>query len=127
MKTTDATREAIAFHQWIPFLATFTRENSGAHARLDVLGPDVSYQVPTDNRPFDGISADVKDKEHAVWISFGALAADHVTHGVHDVVAIFYRPGSGQSGAALEIEAMDGTKTILMLTRPEAYALPASE
>jgi len=40
------------------FLADFTRNNRGAHARLEVLGLDVGYQVETDNRPFDGIAAD---------------------------------------------------------------------
>jgi hypothetical protein len=28
----------IAENQWIPFLADFTRENRGGHARLEVLG-----------------------------------------------------------------------------------------
>ena len=51
------------------FLADFTRNNRGAHARLEVLGPDVGYQVETDNRPFDGIAADENDGEDAVWIT----------------------------------------------------------
>src|SRR5260370_41977477 len=44
----------IAEDQWITFFAEFTRENRGAHARVEVLGTDVGYQVETDNRPFDG-------------------------------------------------------------------------
>jgi hypothetical protein len=47
--------------RWIPFLAEFTRENRGAHARLEVLAVDQGYQVETENRPFDGVSADAKD------------------------------------------------------------------
>ena len=50
----------------IPFLADFTRKNRGAHARLEVLGPDVGYQVETEDRPFDGIVPDLKDGEDAV-------------------------------------------------------------
>jgi hypothetical protein len=30
------------------FLADFTRNNRGAHAQLEVLGPDVGYQVEID-------------------------------------------------------------------------------
>src|SRR5262249_1309611 len=110
--------------QWMTFLTEFTRENRGAHARLEVIGTDVGYQVETDDRPFDGISADIKDDEHAVWITFGSTTADHLTHGIQNVTAIRVRPPLGQSGAALEVVAQDGTRTVLELSRPEAYALP---
>ena len=79
------TRE-IPFDQWIPFLAEFTRENRGAHARLEVVGPkdEPLYQVETENRPLDGVSADIKDCERTVWISFGSRPGQtSLTHGVH--------------------------------------------
>src|ERR1700722_7669898 len=53
----------------IPFLADFSRKNRGAHARLEVLGPDVGYQVETENRPFDRIVHDVKDCEMRFGLS----------------------------------------------------------
>jgi hypothetical protein len=46
--------QEIPASQWITFLTEFTSENRGAHARLEVLGPDIGYQVQTDNRPFLG-------------------------------------------------------------------------
>jgi hypothetical protein len=110
--------------QWITFLAQFTRENRGAHARLDVLGPDVGYQVETEDRPFDGIGADAKDNEDAVWIYFGSTPDDHLAHSIQNVTAIRVRPPTGRMGAAVLIEAQDGTKTLLELSRPEDYALP---
>jgi hypothetical protein len=121
-KATDTI--TISRDQWIPFLADFTRENRGAHARVDVLGPDVGYQVETENRPFDGIAADTKDGEDAVWITFGSSPDQHLTHGVRGVTLIRTRPPVGLHGAAVLIEARDGTKTLLELTRPEDYELP---
>jgi hypothetical protein len=117
--------QEIGKDQWIPVLEEFTRENRGAHARVSVLGPDVGYQVETENRPFDGISADIKNNEHGVWITFGSTPADHLTHGVQNVSAIRVRAPATNSGAALEVVAQDGTKTLLELSRPEAYELPA--
>jgi hypothetical protein len=108
----------------VPFLAEFTRENRGAHARLEVFGPDVGDQVITDDRPFDGISADTKDGERNVWIAFGSTPEDHFAHGVQNVTAIMVRPPTGHAGAALELEAEDGLKTLLSLSSREAYALP---
>jgi hypothetical protein len=116
--------QEIGKDQWLPFLAELTRENRGAHARVEVVGPDVGYQVEIDKRPFDGISADVKDNEQAVWITFGSTTADHMTHGVQNVTAIRIRPPVGDSGAVLEVVARDGTRTLLELTHPEAYELP---
>jgi hypothetical protein len=111
--------------QWLTFLATFTQENRGAHALLKVLGPDVGYQVETGDRPFAGVAADVrKADENAIWITLGDLPDNHMTHGVHNVKVIHALPIDGETGAVLEIEANDGTKTILELSRPDAYALP---
>jgi hypothetical protein len=112
--------------QWLAFLADFTRENRGAHARLEVIGEDIGDQVETENRPFDEVSIDVKDGEQVVWITFGTTPEDHLNHGVQNVVAIWVRLPSDQEGVALEIVAKDGTKTVLQLSRPEAYALPGA-
>jgi hypothetical protein len=125
VQTPPRATEEIRKDQWIPFLAAFTRENRGAHARVEVLGPDIGSQVETDNRPFDGISTDVKDGEHAVWITFGSTRADHVAHGVQNVAAIRVRPPVSDFGAVVEIVAQGGTRTILELSRPEAYELPS--
>ena len=113
--------------QWTTFLAKFTRDYRGAHARLEVIGSEVGYNVETENKPFDGVSADLKDGEHAVWITFGSTPADHLTHGIPDVTAIWVRQPMGQAGPALEVEGRDGTRTVLELSRPEAFALPPRE
>jgi Family of unknown function (DUF5335) len=104
----------------------FTKENRGAHARLDVVGAgtDVGYQVETEDRPFDGISADIKDRERTVWITFGDTASDHITHGIHNATVIRALAETEETGPVLEVEAGDGTKTILELSKPEAYELP---
>jgi hypothetical protein len=110
--------------EWIEFLARFTRENRGAHARLEILALDIGDQVETDDRPFDGIGADVKDGEDAIWIAFSDTLEDHFTHGVQKVKTLRVRPATGKYGAAVLVEARDGTKTLLELSRPLDFALP---
>jgi hypothetical protein len=116
---TDVARE-----EWNAFMARFTRENRGAHAEVEVLGLDVGHYVPLENRPFDGIAADVKDGENVVWMMFGQDPDDRLTHGIQQVTAIRVRPPVGAAGAALEVDSNDGTRTLLELSRPEAYELP---
>jgi hypothetical protein len=73
------------------------------------------------------LPAYTKGRTHPVWITFGAAATDHLTHGIHEVSTIYVVPPLGQSRAVLEVEANDGTRTVLQLNTPEEYALaPAS-
>jgi Family of unknown function (DUF5335) len=121
-KTIDVPRD-----QWNLFLTEFTRENRGAHARLDVFGPEVNYQVETEDKPLDGVAADIKDRESAVWISFGSRPEDHLTHGIQSVTIIRALAPGETTGAVLEFEDANGTRTVLELSRPEEYALPPAE
>jgi hypothetical protein len=91
---------------------------------LEVIGSDVGYQVETHNRPFDGVSADIKDGEDTVWIIFGATPEEHHAHGVDGATVIRLLAPGEHAGAVLEVETRGGTKTLLMLSRPEDYALP---
>ena len=109
---------------WNAFLAYFTREYRGAHGEVEVLGVEPGHLVPVENRPFDGISADTKDGEDVVWIMFGPEPMDRVAHGVNQPTAIRFRPPTGLDGPALEIEAQDGSRTLLELSLPEEFALP---
>jgi hypothetical protein len=85
---------------------------------------DVGSQVQTENRPFDGVSADVKDRERTVWISFGSNTAEHMTHGIHRAAAIRTLAAAAGAGTVLEVEDGDGTRTLLELSA-EGYSLPA--
>jgi hypothetical protein len=110
--------------QWEPVLTSVTRDYRGAHARLQVFGPDVGYQVETADRPFDGIAVDLKDGEHIVWIHFESSPGDHLAHGVHDVTAIRMLQPTATTGPVIEVEGADGTKSLLTLNNPEENALP---
>ena len=113
------TQQEIEQGQWNPIFAGISREYRGSHAKLEIYGPDVTYPVETEGRPFFGIAADTKDDERTVWIDFGDL-----THGVHNADVVRYLPRLGSIGPVIEIEDDDGRKTILTLSAPEAYELP---
>jgi hypothetical protein len=125
-RTENADPQSIEPREWIPFLAQFTEENRGAHARLAIVGAttDVGYQVQTEDRPLDGVAADTKASESTVWITFGSTANDHFAHGVHHATALRILEANRSRGPVLEVEDADGNKTILELTGVESYALP---
>ncbi len=119
-----AETETITRDQWNLFLAQFTRENRGTHGRLTILSDEGGYQVETEDRPFEGVAADVKDGENLVWITFGSTADDHLAHGIHGVTVIRALAAADGDGSVVEVESKDGTKTLLELSRPGAFALP---
>jgi hypothetical protein len=123
------TSQEIPTDRWIPFLAEFTRENRGAHARLEIVGSDtdIGYGVETEDRPFEGVSADIRNGERTVWVAFGSKTENHMTHGIRRATAIRVLPPAESTGAVLEIEGSDGTKTILELSHPEQFALAPAD
>lgn len=110
--------------EWNEFLADFTRANRGAHAELEVLGLGGGRYVPTEDRPFDGMAADLKGGENIVWMYFGQDPDDRLTHSIQQATAIRVRFPEGGSGYAVEVDAQDGTRTLLELSLPQAFELP---
>jgi hypothetical protein len=112
--------------EWIPFLAQFTRENRGAKARLEVIQPGSEFgdAVETENRPFEGISADTRDQESTVWITLGPDPDNHLSHGVGRATAIYSLAPTEFTGPALVIESADRSRTILELTKAGSFELP---
>jgi hypothetical protein len=115
----------VAPNRWTEFFREFTIENRGAHGRLEVINVDeIGREVSVENRPFEGISADTKDAESAIWITFGTAPEDHFTHGIHGVKSVHWVPPQGERGAALEVTDREGTRSILTLSHPQEFALP---
>jgi len=128
---TQTQTEIIAPDQWNEFFRELTKEARGSHATLEIIANDVGDQIETNDRPFEGVSADVKDNERTVWISFGGFPnsamPDHLTHGVHNVEAVRVVRGIDTSRMTLEIESQDHTKTLLLIEHPSKFALPPGE
>jgi len=116
--------QTIEPRRWNAFFAEFTTENRGAHAEIELLGGEVGHGIETEDRPFSGIAADVKDGARNVWITFASAPENHMTHGIQNVTAVRYLPGDAERGPVIEIQADDGTKTLLELGLRENYELP---
>lgn len=115
----------VPVEEWAVFMDEFTRDNRGAHGEIEILGAeDIPRIIEIEDRLFGGISVDHKDGEDTIWILFGADPDDSVSHSIVNATAVHAVPASGAQGAVLEIEAKDGTRTLLELTLPEEFALP---
>ena|SRR5579862_243856 len=114
-----ATRE-IAQSEWTAFLDAFSKEHQGLTATVQVVSPDVGVQEAAQGMPFAGISADTKGSQKgSITILLGTEADDHAEHRIEAASRVWVKADGGSDGDAMEIEANDGSKTILQLHAPE--------
>jgi hypothetical protein len=103
---------------WQSYLNDFSKRNAGRAARLEVISEELGTQSEVELLPLEGITFESKGSLAAsVEIMLGgASAADmrHLTHTVTQVRRIFPKLGADGREDALEIEAEDGAKTILI-------------
>lgn len=116
MRTVEIPHEA-----WAQRLNDFTAIHEGWLVSLDVLGPEIGAQPEIVNQPLLGVSADRVDHDGTIVVSVMLSPSGHFSHIVHDVTRIYIERADDGADAALEIESVDGTRTIL---RFRATALP---
>ena len=116
MRTVEIPREA-----WVQKLNEFTATHEGWLVSLDVLGPEIGAQPEIANLPLLGVSADRIDHDGTIAVSVVRSATEHFTHIIHAVTRIYIERTDDGADTALQIESVDGTKTIL---RVRAAALP---
>ena len=104
--------------QWQTYLDDFSKRNLGRTADLQVLSEELGTQEEAEMLAFEGITLETKGPlASSVEIMLGGSgSADNrnLTHTVTQVRRIVPKTGVDGREDALEIEARDGAKTILI-------------
>lgn len=103
--------------QWATYLNAFSERNRMRPVRLQLVGEEIGSQEDAQHLPLTGISLDKGDDASRVEIMLGGqTAADtrHLAHTVTSVERIIPKIGDDGRDDALEIEAKDGAKTIIV-------------
>jgi hypothetical protein len=105
----------IVRQDWISLLDAFSRDFAGRHARLEVVGKNGAQHVITEDLPFEGMNADLKDGEHSVSITLGqGETGPNLTHTVSDVTSVSVDELNGRV-ARVEIGSADQSTTVFTL------------
>ena len=108
--------------QWQAYLDGFSKRNSGRMADLQILSDELGTQEQAEMLPFEGITLETKGSlASSVEIMLGGTgSADNrnLTHTVTQVRRVVPKIGADGSEDALEIEAEDGSKIILIFKTP---------
>ena len=112
------TREIIR-NQWQPFMEDFNRQHQGEIAAIQVIGEEIGAQYAAESLPFVGItSEDTGSEKGTLAILLGTEPNDHVEHRISAPTHLWVTSTRDRVKDTLEIEAADGTKTILQVQPP---------
>lgn len=109
------TRE-ITRGDWQRFFDDFSKQHQGETASVEVIASAAGVQPVAENLPFVGISADEAGSEkNSIDLILGTEPDDHLEHRISDPTHLWLKTDGDKVNDVIEIEAEDGTKTLLQL------------
>lgn len=110
MKTREVPRE-----QWKDFFEDFSRRHTGWISRVVVVGERLGAQIEAHDLALEGTF--YEPDRNAITILLGKPSG-HIEHPVRAPHRVWVEVAEDGAEAALEIEALDGTKTVLEFRAP---------
>jgi len=100
-------------YSWARQLDEFSAAHAGRPVSVDILTPELGAQPEIAGLPLVGVSLDREGHDDAIVVSVARTPTDHYTHLIRMATRVFVERSDDDSGAALEVESGDGSKTIL--------------
>src|ERR671937_86927 len=104
--------------EWLSFLDSFSRQHEGWLAAVEVKNRGGGRLIAVENRELVEITPESSEGHDRVSIALGVTADDHVTHFVSDPKRIRFLQTDAGEHAGLEIEAADGSATLVHFSSP---------
>jgi hypothetical protein len=111
----EQTRD-ISRAEWPSFLNGFSREHHGWLSGIEIFSGN-DHRVEARNKGFRDISCDRAEGHERVYIGLGEAGED-ITHEVVDPKRIRFVTTENGAHAALEVQAGDGTRTVIRFRTP---------
>ena len=97
---------------WERFFNRFSQDHETQFVAVEVMGPDIGAQVEGRSLLLNGISPADPDK-NSLALMFDSLDGEHLTHMVDKPTHVWVQRAPDNTEEALEIEAADGTRTLV--------------
>ena len=114
IETETKTRE-IRREDWSDFFDEFSRRYDGWLVTSELLDPKLGDQVEVENQAFRGIVAEVRRDPKVIEIFTENREKASTTNVIEEPSRVWIEESGKDADAALQIEAKDGTKTLLRL------------
>jgi Family of unknown function (DUF5335) len=101
--------------EWHRFFTDFSRRHQGETATVEVLDPRIGSQVEARGLPLEGIET-VADGFGPIAIFLGsAPPRANIEHVIHEPRQVWLERSDAGVEEVLDIESVDGTKTLIQL------------
>lgn len=101
---------------WDTFFNRFSQDHETQFVALEVMGLEIGAQIEGRSLLLSGISPG-DDKKESIALSFDSLDGEHLTHMVNKPTHVWVQRTADNTDEALEIEAADGTRTLVRFPR----------
>ena len=101
---------------WDQFFNRFSRDHDTQVVAVEVMGREIGAQVEGRSLLLSGISP-ADDKRDSIALSFDSPDGEHLTHMVNKPTHVWIQRAENDADEALEIEAADGTRTLVRFPR----------
>ncbi|MBX7220512.1 MAG: DUF5335 family protein [Blastocatellia bacterium] len=99
---------------WVHYFENFCNRYHRWPVSLEVFSPEIGAQTEVAHTPLEAIAADVKNsRSDCIAITVGSEFNHHITHIVREPIAVYEEISDAGTAAALEVVAIDGSKTLL--------------
>lgn len=103
-------------NEWLPFLNEFSKQHQGDIATMEIIGDDIGAQIEGRALPFAGVSVEKAGTENStISVMLGIEPTEHLEHRIYEAEHLRIASSADGIHDALEIEAADGTRTILQV------------
>jgi hypothetical protein len=112
--------------EWVEFLDSLTHKVRTQVVTVRVSDPELGYQVEMSQIPLIGVSADLRSSGGPrIEVMVGRTESLHTTHSILRPVAVRLEEDREGTPVVLEVEAKDGSKTLVLL-KPVALGEPGT-
>ena len=98
------------------FFNRFSQDHETQFVALELMGLEIGAQIEGRSLLLSGISPG-DDKKDSIALSFDSLDGEHLTHMVNKPIHVWVQRTADNTDEALEIEAADGTRTLVRFPR----------
>lgn len=113
--------------QWTKFFDDLTKKRFEWQTKIEVISDDIGSQILDQGLPLIGITAEQKNDKSVIEIIVGQDSGHHQTHNISNPTKIAYLSEEEKAGGVVEIEEMDGTKTLIHIIEPMPLVINYAE
>lgn len=104
--------------EWKSFFDDLTKRRFDWETKVEVFNEDIGNQVLDEGLPLGGLTCEQRGDETVVEIFVGTDDDHHQTHNIKNPTKIAYLGNDENPGGIVEIEEMNGTKTLVHIIQP---------